>query len=67
MDRTKLEFISRKVNVLDFHEREHVRKILLAHEINLRQCDNGAYCIFDELSLELIDVIHEYIVTTLKS
>ena len=66
MDKTKIEFISRRINILDFHEREHVCKILLAHEINVRQCDNGAYCRFDELSLELIDVIHEYIVTTLK-
>ena len=41
-------------------------KILLAHEIDVRQNNNGVYCKFDELSNELIDVIHEYIVTTLK-
>ena len=66
IDKTKIEFISRRINILDFHEREHICKILLAHEIYLRQCDNGAYCRFDELNNELIDVIHAYIVITLK-
>ena len=66
MDKTKIEYIARKVNILNFHEREHVCKILLAHEINVKQNNNGVYCRFDELSNELVDVIHEYIVTTLR-
>ena len=66
MDKTKIEFIARKINILDIHEREHVCKILLAHEIDMKQNNNGVYCRFDELSHELIEVIHEYIVTTLK-
>ena len=66
MDKTKIEFIARKVNILNFHEREHVCKILLAHEINMRQTNNGVYCRFDEMSIELVDTIHEYIFTTLK-
>jgi hypothetical protein len=66
MDKTKIEYIARKVNILNLHEREHVCKILLAHGIDVRQNNNGVYCRFDELSNELIDVIHEYIVTTLK-
>ena len=66
MDKAKIEFIARKVNILDIHEKEHVCKILLAHEIDMKQNNNGVYCRFDELSNELIDVIHEYIVTILK-
>ena len=66
MDKTKIEYIARKINILDLHEKEHVCKILLAHEIDVKQNNNGVYCKFDELSNELIDVIHEYIVTTLK-
>jgi hypothetical protein len=66
LDKTKIEYIARKINILDLHEKEHVCKILLAHEIDVKQNNNGVYCRFDELSNELIDVIHEYIVTTLK-
>ena len=66
MGKTKIEFIARKVNVLDIYQKEHVCKILLAYEINLKQNNNGAYCKVDELSNELIDTIHEYIVTNLK-
>ena len=66
MDKTKIEHIARKVNILNFHERERVCKILLAHEINVKQYNNGVCCRFDELNSELIDVTHEYIVTTLK-
>jgi hypothetical protein len=32
MDKTKIEYIARKVNILNLHEKEHVCKILLAHE-----------------------------------
>ena len=66
MDKTKIGYIARKVNILNFHEREHVCKILPAHEINVKQNNNGVYCRFDELSNERIDVIHECIVTTLE-
>ena len=66
MDKTKIEYLARKVNILNFNEKEHVCEILLAHEIAVKQNNNGVYCRFDELSNELIDVIHECIVTTLK-
>jgi hypothetical protein len=66
MDKTKIEYIARKVNILNLNEKEHVCKILLAHEIDVKQNNNRVYCRLNELSNELINVIHEYIVTTLK-
>ena len=62
----KIEFISRKVNVLPIHHKEHVCKILITHDIPLHQHNNGAYCWIRDMSDEIIDIVYEYVVTQLK-
>ena len=57
MDRDKIEFICRKINILDLDKREHVCKILLTYEVTPKQTNNGVWCKTEELSNELIDVI----------
>ena len=62
----KIEFICRKINILDIDKREHVTKILLAYEITPKQTNNGVWCNTKELSNELIDAIYDYVVGQLK-
>ena len=66
MDRDKIEFICRKVNILDMDKREHVVKILLAYEATPKQTNNGAWCRIEELNAEVIDVVYVYLLTNLK-
>jgi len=54
----KIEFIIRKINILDLNKREHKAKIRLAYEIDVKQTNNGVYCMMDALSDELINAIY---------
>ena len=65
-DRDKIEFIVRKINILDIDKKEHVCKILLAYEVIPKQTNNGAWCRIEDLSDEVIDVIYDYVVSNLK-
>ena len=62
----KIEFIIRKINILDLNKREHIAKILLAYEIDVKQTNNGVYCMMHALSDELIDTIYDYLLINLK-
>ena len=62
----KIEFIIRKVNILDLTKREHVAKIRLAYEVDVRQTNNGVYCMIDALSDDLIDTVYDYLIVNLK-
>ena len=66
MDRDKIEFICRKINILDIDKREHICNILLAYEITPKQTNNGVWCKTEDLSDELIDIIYDYLLTNLK-
>ena len=66
MDRDKIEFICRKINILDIDKREHICKILLAYEITPNQTNNGVWCKTEDLSDELIDIIYDFLLTNLK-
>ena len=66
MDASKIEFICRKINILDIDRREHICKILLAYEITPKQTNNGVWCKTEDLSDELIDIIYDYLLTNLK-
>ena len=66
MDRDKIEFICRKINILDIDRREHICKILLAYEITPKQTNNGVWCKTEDLSDELIDIIYDCLLTNLK-
>ena len=58
--------ILKGIQTLDLDKKEHICKILLTYEVNVKQPDNGAYCQFDEISDELLDIIYRYIITYLK-
>ena len=62
----KIEFIIRKINILDLNKREHIAKTLLAYEIDVKQTNNGVYCMMDALSDELINTIYDYLLVNLK-
>jgi predicted transcriptional regulator len=62
----KIEMIVRKVNILDLSKREHLVKMLLAYEVVPKQTNNGVYCMTDQLSDEVIDVIYDYLLVNLK-
>ena len=62
----KIEFIIRKINILDLNKREHIAKIFLAYEIDVKQTNNGVYCMMDALSDELINTIYDYLLVNLK-
>ncbi len=62
----KIEFIIRKINILDLNKREHIAKILLAYEIDVKQTNNGVYCMMDALPDELINTIYDYLLVNLK-
>ena len=66
VDRDKIEFICRKINILDIDKREHICKILLAYEVIPKQTNNGAWCRTEELSKELVDTVYDYLVHSLK-
>ena len=63
----QIEFICRKINILDLNKREHVYNILLAYEVIPKQTNNGVWCRIDELNAEIIDTLYDYVVTNLKS
>ena len=68
-DATKIEKrrqILKGIQTLDLDKKEHICKILLTYEVNVKQTNNGAYCQFNEISDELLDIIYQYIVTNLK-
>ena len=65
VDRDKVEFICRKINILDLNKREHVVKILLAYEVIPRQTNNGAWCRLEEINAEIIYTIYDYVVRQL--
>ena len=58
--------ILKGIQTLDLDKKEHICKILLTYEVNVKQTNNGAYCQFDEISDELLEIIYQYIVTNLK-
>ena len=62
----KIEMIVRKVNILDLSKREHLVKMLLAYEVVPKQTNNGVYCMTEQLSDEVIDVIYDYLLVSLK-
>ena len=62
----RVELIARKINVLDMCKREHVVKMLLAYEVVPKQTNNGVYCIVEQLSNEVIEVVYDYLLINLK-
>ena len=58
--------ILKGIQTLDLDKKEHICKILLTYEVNVKQTNNGAYCQFNEIIDELLDIIYQYIVTNLK-
>ena len=58
--------ILKGIQTLDLDKKEHICKILLTYEVNVKQTNNGAYCQFDEINNELLDVIYQYVITTFK-
>ena len=56
----KIEFIIRKINILDLNKKEHIAKILLAYEVDVKQTNNGVYCMI-ALSDELINIVYDYL------
>ena len=62
----EIRFVVRKINILDLNKREHVTKILLAYEIDVKQTSNGVYCMIDAMSDELINTIYDYLLVNLK-
>ena len=62
----RCQFIVRKINILDLNKREHITKILLAYEVDVRQTNNGVYCLLDALSDEVIDTVYDYLLINLK-
>ena len=64
--RDRIEMIVRKINILDLCKREHLVKMLLAYEVVPKQTNNGVYCVTEQLSDEVIDVIYDYLLVNLK-
>ena len=62
----KIEMIVRKINILDLCKREHAVKMLLAYEVVPKQIDNGVYCMTEQLSDAVIDVVYDYLLVSLK-
>ena len=62
----RCQFIVKKINILDLNKKEHICKMLLAHEIELIQSNNGVYCMMDAMSDELINTVYEYLLINLK-
>ena len=62
----RVELIVRKINILDMCKREHVVKMLLAYEVVPKQTNNGVYCIVEQLSDEVIEVVYDYLLINLK-
>ena len=62
----KIEMIVRKVNILDLSKREHLVKMLLAYEVVPKHTNNGVYCMTEQLSDEVVDVIYDYLLVNLK-
>ena len=58
--------ILKGIQTLDLDKKEHICKILLTYEVNVKQTNNGAYCLSNEISDELLDMIYQYIITNLK-
>ena len=65
-DLEKRRQIMKGIQTLDLDKKEHICKILLTYEVNVKQTNNGAYCQFHEISDELLDIIYQYIITNLK-
>ena len=53
------------INVLDLCKREHIVKMLLAYEVAPKQTNNGVYCMTEQLSDEVIDVVYDYLLVNL--
>ena len=64
--RDRIEMIVRKINILDLCKREHVVKMLLAYEVVPKQTNNGVYCMTEQLSDEVIDMLYDYLLVSLK-
>ena len=62
----KIEFIIRKINILDLTKREHIAKILLAYEVDVKQTNNGVYCMIDALPDELLNTVYDFLLVNLK-
>jgi hypothetical protein len=62
----KIEMIVRKINVLGLCKREHVVKMLLAYEVIPKQTNNGVYCMTEQLSDEVVDMLYDYLLVSLK-
>jgi hypothetical protein len=64
--RSKIEYVSNNVNMLNLDQKMQICKTLLTFGIYPRQTNNGVYCEFSELSDELLDVIYNYLIMSLQ-
>jgi hypothetical protein len=64
--RSKIEYVSNNVNMLNLDQKMQICKTLLTFGIYPRQTNNGVYCEFSELSDELLDVIYNHLVMSLQ-
>jgi hypothetical protein len=62
----RVELIVRKINVLDMCKREHVSRCCWHMRWYQEQTNNGVYCIVEQLSDEVIEVVYDYLLINLK-
>ena len=62
----RLELIVKNINMLDMCRREQIVKMLLAYEIVPKQTNNGVYCMVNQMSDEVIEVLYDYVILNLK-
>ena len=55
------QYIARHVNTMSESEKEDLAKLMLIRNVELIQSNNGAYCLFNNIELETLKLINDFI------
>lgn len=62
MMQKKISFITKNINMVDKEKKEHICKILLTYNVNLVQSNNGVFCYYSDLNIDVINIIYNYLI-----
>ena len=59
--KVKCKFIVSNINKLSFDTKNTVVKMLLFRDIDVKQSNNGVYCLLDNIDDDMLDIIYNFI------
>ena len=59
--KVKYKYIVNNINQLSYDHKYTIVKMLLFRNIDVKQSNNGAYCMLDNIDDDMLDIIYNFI------